>query len=161
MRCTHRVVVGAATIVVVDLATKFAAVSLVHGRRFGVIAPTHNDAFSLGIASAGRALVLGLAASALAVAALGTARVMRRSDLPAWIPAFVLGGAAANLIDRALFGSVHDFFVLPPVVLNVADVAVFAGLVGYARWRRSNASKRTQSAVVRFIEPHSFPKTAR
>jgi lipoprotein signal peptidase len=137
MRCTDRVIGGAAAIAAVDLATKFAAVSLVDGRRLGVIAPTHNDALSLGIASSGRAVVLGLAASALVTAVFATAQLMRRSDLPPWIPAFVLGGAAGNLIDRAIFGSVHDFLVLPPVVLNVADVAVVAGLVGYTRWRRT------------------------
>ena len=72
-----------------------------------------------------------------------------RHALPAWIPAFVIGGAAANLIDRAAFGAVHDFFVIPPVVLNVADVAVFAGLIGYAcvMHRPTSAASPTRTSI--------------
>ena len=45
----------------------------------------------------------------------------------------LLGGALGNLVDRAATGAVHDFLVVGPVVINVADVAVLAGVL--AVWR--------------------------
>lgn len=45
----------------------------------------------------------------------------------------LLGGAVSNLVDRVLFGAVRDFLVLGPVVANLADLAVLAGLALLAR----------------------------
>jgi signal peptidase II len=51
----------------------------------------------------------------------------RVSPLPAGL---ILGGAVGNTIDRAVSGAVHDFLAIGQVVvINVADVAVVAGLV--------------------------------
>ncbi len=47
----------------------------------------------------------------------------------------VLAGAAGNLIDRAMFGSVTDMFNFTFMtfgVFNVADICVVGGVIGYA-----------------------------
>jgi lipoprotein signal peptidase len=38
-----------------------------------------------------------------------------------------LGGAISNLLDRLVAGAVTDFFVVGPIVLNLADLALIAG----------------------------------
>jgi len=55
---------------------------------------------------------------------------LRRRRRPGWIAGLVVGGAAANLLDRAATGAVHDFLATPWVLLNVADIAVFVGMAG-------------------------------
>jgi hypothetical protein len=59
-----------------------------------------------------------------------------RAGVPSWATGLILGGAAAgNLLDRAIFGSVRDFLLTGPVVINLADVAVLLGLtVAYGSW---------------------------
>ena len=48
----------------------------------------------------------------------------------------VIGGALGNAIDRVLYGSVADFLNITccglrnPFAFNVADIAIFAGLLG-------------------------------
>lgn len=48
----------------------------------------------------------------------------------------VIGGAMGNVIDRILYGSVADFLNITccglhnPFAFNVADIAIFAGLLG-------------------------------
>ena len=48
----------------------------------------------------------------------------------------VIGGALGNVIDRILYGSVADFLNITccglhnPFAFNVADIAIFAGLLG-------------------------------
>ena len=51
----------------------------------------------------------------------------RRGLLSAWIPAFLVGGATSNLLDRLAAGAVHGFLATPWVVFNLADLAVAAG----------------------------------
>ena len=63
---------------------------------------------------------------------------MRRETRPiALISAgIVIGGALGNAIDRVLYGSVADFLNITccglqnPFAFNVADIAIFAGLLG-------------------------------
>jgi lipoprotein signal peptidase len=43
----------------------------------------------------------------------------------------LLGGMLANLVDRLADGSVTDWLPVGPIVLNVADVEVWVGLIGY------------------------------
>ena len=48
----------------------------------------------------------------------------------------VIGGALGNVVDRILYGSVADFLNITccglhnPFAFNVADIAIFAGLLG-------------------------------
>jgi signal peptidase II len=85
----------------------------------------------------------GLAARwILIVIALGICGVvtywMRRETRPiALISAgMVIGGALGNVVDRILYGSVADFLNITccglhnPFAFNVADIAIFAGLIG-------------------------------
>jgi signal peptidase II len=85
----------------------------------------------------------GLAARwILIVIALGICGIvtywMRRETRPiALISAgMVIGGALGNVVDRILYGSVADFLNITccglhnPFAFNVADIAIFAGLLG-------------------------------
>lgn len=68
--------------------------------------------------------------------------------------ALVIGGAIGNLIDRAMFGYVIDYFLFhTPVwsfaVFNLADVAITVGagliiLDEFVAWRRERADGRAE-----------------
>lgn len=62
----------------------------------------------------------------------------RHGTLPVWVAGLLVGGAVSNLLDRILLAAVRDWVALPWVVINLADLAVAAGAVGYlaagARW---------------------------
>ena len=63
---------------------------------------------------------------------------MRREQKPIALIAagLVIGGALGNSLDRILYGSVADFLnvtcceIRNPYAFNVADIAIFTGLVG-------------------------------
>ena len=85
---------------------------------------------------------MGVAATSLPVMVLLSAGLLigfggwcvqlaRRRRLPAWVPGLLIGGAAANLLDRIAFGAVHDWLRVPHFDLNLADLFVQAGLVGF------------------------------
>jgi signal peptidase II len=50
--------------------------------------------------------------------------------IPPWVSGLLVGGALSNLADRMAMGAVRDFLATPVVILNVADLAVVAGLGG-------------------------------
>jgi hypothetical protein len=66
-----------------------------------------------------------------------------RQWIPAWAGGLVIGGSAANIIDRAITGSVTDFISGPGDVFNLADVGVYVGIVAaVARiWRATRAGR--------------------
>jgi lipoprotein signal peptidase len=69
-------------------------------------------------------MVLGLIAAGcwtLTRALTGRGRVATAS--------FLVGGAAANLTDRILFGSVRDFLATPWLVFNLADLSLLVGVI--------------------------------
>ena len=85
----------------------------------------------------------GLAARWILIAiALGICGVvaywMRRETRPIahMSGGMVIGGALGNVIDRILYGSVADFLNITccglhnPFAFNIADIAIFAGLLG-------------------------------
>ena len=131
MAPTRRTFWSGAAIVVADQATKWLAHSPA-GAHLPFVEPASNARLSLGLLG-GDPVVLGiLSAAGLIVAAV----LLARRPTPAWATAAVLGGAASNLADRVVLGSVRDFMALPVVVANVADLAVIAGLVGVLFARR-------------------------
>lgn len=62
----------------------------------------------------------------------------------------MLGGGAANLLDRLLYGHVRDFIRIPYLVVNVADFAIGLGVfvftVSYLR-RRARAGDHASGPV--------------
>ncbi len=73
------------------------------------------------------ALLLGGGALALGIAGAGT--MLRRPTMLQVGAGMVAGAMGANLVDRAMHGSVTDFLPSPLGVLNAADVALGAGIV--------------------------------
>ncbi len=71
-----------------------------------------------------------MAAGIALIAAYGI-RLLGRGLLPAWIPGLVVGGALSNASDRLLLGSVRDFLTIGHLAVNLADLAVLAGLLGF------------------------------
>ena len=54
-----------------------------------------------------------------------------------FMPGLIAGGMFANLVDRMRFGVTRDFLPTLWVTVNLADVAVVAGIVGLfaAAWQ--------------------------
>jgi lipoprotein signal peptidase len=127
MRDEHLLTVAAvaAGTFAADQVTKTAA-SVVNP---GPLLPLHNPGLSLGLVDSGRWLETGVMALGVLLAAALLLPRVHRGKLPALPTALLLGGAVSNLLDRAVTGSVRDFLPVGPVVLNVADVAVLAGVV--------------------------------
>ncbi|KQU68979.1 signal peptidase II [Phycicoccus sp. Root101] len=97
-----------------------------------------NDDLSLGLAGGGQSVLVALMAGGIIVAGVVSWRAMAARRVPWWPVALVLGGAVGNLVDRFLRGSVRDFIPAGPLVVNIADIAVFLGLVAAAiAWQRS------------------------
>jgi lipoprotein signal peptidase len=120
-----------AGVILVDQATKLAAELLSGGHRHGLLVPVRNPGFSLGLAVTTRLLMLlAMATGIVLVAVYGVCAAGPRA-LPGWIPALVVGGALSNLLDRLLLGAVRDFLAIAHIVINLADLAVLAGVIGY------------------------------
>jgi lipoprotein signal peptidase len=128
----RRSVALAAVVVLADQATKLAAELLSHGQRHGPLVPLRNPRFSLGLAATTRPLMLLAMAAGIALVAAYGVRATGRSTLLGWIPTLVLGGALSNLLDRLLLGAVRDFLAIGHLVINLADLAIVAGVLGYA-----------------------------
>jgi signal peptidase II len=129
----RRSVALAAAVVVVDQTTKVAADLLGHWRRHGPpVVPLRNPRLSLGLAAGPRLLMLlAMAVGITLVTAYGV-RAANHDSRTAWIPAVVIGGALSNLIDRILLGAVRDFLAIGHiVVVNLADLGVLVGVLGY------------------------------
>ena len=122
----------AAGIIGIDIATKALVFATVpSAERSGPLLPLVNDAALLGVVPAGTSLLVGLAASLLLLYTTACTCLACRGRVPLWVPGIVAGGGAANLLDRAATGAVHDFLVIGGLVVNVADVALVVGLLGY------------------------------
>jgi lipoprotein signal peptidase len=94
-----------------------------------LVSPTVNADLALGVGGPplSIAAVLGLMAAAGAVAV--ALMLMRQGRLAAWPAGLVAGGAASNAVDRVLQSGVVDWLELPFLYMNLADVAIAAGLV--------------------------------
>ena len=106
------------------------------GHTSGLLVPVHNPRFSLGLAGPSLPVMVLLMAAGIAAAAGYTLRAAAHGRLPLWIPGFLLGGASSNLADRLLLGSVRDFLATPWAVINLADLAVVAAVIGAAHAHR-------------------------
>ena len=119
-------ILGSLVVAAADLMTKALACVASPG---GPIVPLQNNEFSLGIPGPGHVAMLVLAVALLGAATRYVSRLVVQCTLHPWLGACLIGGAAANALDRAVFGAVHDFFAVGDVVLNLGDVAVAVGLV--------------------------------
>ncbi len=125
----------AAVVIAVDQVTKaLVRSSIGRGERVDVIPGvdlinTRNTGVAFGLFSGGGALVAIVAVVALlALLAFFFTHIGRRL---VWLPTgLLLGGAAGNLIDRVVEGSVTDFVDLPLwPAFNVADAAITVGVL--------------------------------
>ena len=117
---------------VLDLGSKLLAEGLYQRRVLpGLIAQTLNPEFSMGVAAASLPVMVLLSAGLLIGFGGWCVHLARRGRLPVWVPGLLLGGAAANLLDRIAFGAVHDWLRVPHFDLNLADLFVLAGVVGF------------------------------
>ena len=98
-----------------DFTTKAAAVAA------GVA--LRNDAYAFGVVAGAWWVLAGVSFAGLSVAV----RVLRTRVDDVGL-ALIVGGAAANLIDRVATGAVHDFIPSGPIVFNLADVALALGI---------------------------------
>jgi lipoprotein signal peptidase len=118
----------AVMLVLADLTTKWVATQL--DGDVPLVEVHHNRDLALGVASLGDARSLPLAALAAVAVAQMVGRHWR-GQAPAWLLPALMAGAVANALDRAVDGAVTDWFALGPLVLNVADVALFAALAAH------------------------------
>jgi lipoprotein signal peptidase len=125
----------AAGVLAADQATKLAAELLSGGQRHGPLVPLRNPGFSLGLAATTRPLMLLAMAAGIALVAAYGAGALGRRALPGWILALIIGGSLSNLLDRLLLGAVRDFLAIAHLVINLADLAVLAGVLGYGLTR--------------------------
>ena len=126
----------AAAVVVADQVTKLASELLASGQRHGRLVPVRNPHFSLGLAAATtRPLMLAAMAAGIALVAAYGIRATGHHGLPGWIPVLLIGGAVSNLVDRLLLGAVRDFLAIGHIVINLADLAVVAGVLGFCLTR--------------------------
>ena len=127
-----RIAIIALGVVTADAASKAAAAILASGHSAeAVIHPVQNPDFSLSLASASFPVMLALSGLGILLFGGYAAWAAGRNFLPAWIPGLLIGGSLGNLTDRILFGAVHDWLALFLVVINLADLAVLAGVLGW------------------------------
>jgi len=123
---------GGVAVVAADQATKWAAPSLDRTAIGAAIEPGLNRDYSLGLVGGSQTLLILGALVALGLGGWWAAQSVRSGRVPAWVGALVLGGAMSNLLDRIIRGGVLDFIVTPWIVLNLADLAVVAGLAAFS-----------------------------
>ena len=148
---TNRTVAGiAAAVVAVDVVTKIIAATTLAGDpiEFGVIdlRLVHNEGVAFGLGDWVPPALLLAAVVALTVAL--TVAVSRGSLPASAATGFVLGGAIANLADRAIGGSVVDMLDLGwwPA-FNVAAICIVVGVAGLFMQSLRPASGVVQESV--------------
>jgi lipoprotein signal peptidase len=120
-RARRTVGIASTGVLVADQATK--GLSAVVTTRY------RNPDFALGLGTAPRLVMIALIAALIVVVAQRLVVAAERGRVPALAAGLVIGGAVGNLIDRVLFGAVHDFVAIGPIVANLADVAVLVGVL--------------------------------
>jgi lipoprotein signal peptidase len=115
----------AGTVFAIDQLAKTAAPYL----HSSFVLPARNPEYAFG-AAGGSALVLvvgSVAVLAVFLAVIG--RLAVRMGVSPCLPALIAGGMLGNTLDRISYGSVRDFLVVPGGIVNLADLAVAAGVI--------------------------------
>jgi lipoprotein signal peptidase len=121
-------VVGA--IVLDDQITKAAAAHA------GLVA--HNPSYALGVVGGPEPLLIAGTVMVMAAFLGLVARPAMALGVSPIAPALIVGGMLGNALDRIRLGAARDFVVTPWAIVNLADVAVAAGIVTFVlavAWR--------------------------
>ena len=137
LQCSNKIKSGrswaaagvALLVVAVDAASKAAVVSWPQMSRLPFIYRIDNPSYTMGAGGAGGWYLPVLSAVAILVAIWWLVPVVRAGKLSPWPVGLAIGGALGNLGDRVLHGQVTDFLKTPWLIVNMADLAVLAGLV--------------------------------
>jgi len=116
----------ATTVVLIDQATKIAAT---HDPS-SIVSPARNPAYALGIVNGPAPALIAGSVIMLCAFIVMVDVLAARFQISVLMPALVAGGTVGNTLDRIRFGSVRDFLVTPWAIINVADIAVAAGIIG-------------------------------
>lgn len=122
----YKVILGSAGVAVLDLLSKIVASRLWVE---GAIEPGTNPGLALGVIDLSNGYEMALMSLGVVVVAWWAFRRSLVGRLRPAATVLICGGAAGNLIDRLLYGSVHDFLVTPWLVFNLADAALIVGVV--------------------------------
>ena len=85
-----------------------------------------NDAYALGSIGGTHLVLSTVSLLVLVLVIWWTSR--RWTWFHSWGVGLLVGGGAANGIDRLVNGAVTDFLVVGPVLINLADIAIVAGI---------------------------------
>jgi lipoprotein signal peptidase len=114
----------ALTVVVVDQLAKLWAPH-VSATTFSQV---HNPGLLLGVAAVPAWFLVLAMLAVMGLFVLLIARPSVQLGISPAIPALIVGGFAAHIVDRARFGVVRDFIHTPWIVIDVADIAVVVGI---------------------------------
>jgi lipoprotein signal peptidase len=117
-------VLVAATVLLIDQVTKLIAV---HG---GTANVWRNPDYAFGVVGGSAALLIVGAVGVLGAFLVVARSLATRFGISMMLPALIAGGTLGNTLDRLRLGSVRDFMVTPWAIINVADLAVVAGVIG-------------------------------
>jgi lipoprotein signal peptidase len=120
--------VAIAAVFTVDQLTKLLTV-FVHAP---AVQPVRNSGVITGVTVGPRVVVIALTVLVLVLFAGSIGRWSLHIGIPPVIPAIVCGGIVAHVYDRVVFGSVRDFLWTGWLFIDLADIAVVAGIVALA-----------------------------
>ena len=114
-----------ATVVAIDQLAKTAAPHL----HIGLVLPARNPAYAFGTVGGSAPALIAGSVVALAVFLVVVGRLAAQMGVSPCLPALIAGGMLGNTLDRIRFGSVRDFLVVPGAIVNLADLAIAAGVI--------------------------------
>src|SRR5436190_1593075 len=115
----------AAIVLLIDQLTKLMAV---HDTGF----IPRNPSYAFGIVGGSATVLIVGAVGVLGVFLVVARALATRFGVSVLLPALVAGGTLGNTLDRLRLGAVRDFMATPWAIINVADLAVAAGVIGLA-----------------------------
>jgi lipoprotein signal peptidase len=126
----RRVVVVTLGVMTADQIARAFALGVTGGNPSGAFS-ARTTRLGLGVFDPSIQLVALLAAIGIVAVGLVGFRRAQAGLLPAWVPGFLIGGAASTILDRFAGGAVADLLTGPWAVCTVADVAIVAGIIGW------------------------------
>jgi lipoprotein signal peptidase len=115
----------ASSVVAIDQLAKAAAPHL----HSALLAPAQNADYAFGAVGGSALALIAGSVVVLAVFLAVIGRLAGRVGISPALPALIAGGMLGNTLDRIHFGAVRDFLVIPGGIINLADLAVAAGVI--------------------------------